>query len=114
MSPRWMVLVATSSSGETVPLQPNQRPPRPLSNERTATARPPAWLLSWLGTATRLETTISRANIDPPACPQAPSQPRSGRPPKRSPKGFPASNGFPDDCPPPPSRSDGVRQPTNQ
>src|SRR5262249_5427524 len=38
-----MVLVATSSWAETVPLQPNQTPPWRLSNERTATASPPGY-----------------------------------------------------------------------
>src|SRR6266480_3396967 len=113
MSPRWMVLVATSSSGETVPLQPNQRPPRPLSNERTATARPPAWLLSWLGTATRLETTISRANIDPPSCATAASQSRSGRPSNRSAESFPTKCRFADRYPPTASHSD-CDMPTHQ
>src|SRR5262245_46085411 len=88
-----MVLVATSSSAETVPLQPNQRPPWRLSNERTATASPPAWL-SPLGTATRLETTISRANIDPPSCATAASRSRSSRPSNRFAENFPQSPGL--------------------
>src|SRR5919204_625517 len=89
MSPRWIVLVVTSPSGETVPLQPNHRPPWCLSKDRTATARPPAWLLSGLGSATRLETTISRANIDPPSCATAASRSRSGRPSNRFAEKFP-------------------------
>src|SRR5512134_3781652 len=68
-----MVLVVTSPSAETVPLQPNQRPPCRLSSERTATASPPAcW--SWLGTATRFDNTTSRANSDPPNCATARSR----------------------------------------
>src|SRR5215467_14730625 len=100
-----MVLVATSSWAETVPLQPNQRPPWRLSNERTATASPPAWL-SPLGTATRLETTISRANIDPPNCARAASRSRSGRPSNRSAENFPTKSRFADRYPPTASHSD--------
>src|SRR5262244_3296157 len=100
-----MVLVATSSSAETVPLQPNQRPPWRLSKERTATASPPAWL-SPLGTATRLETTISRANTDPPSCATAASRSESSRPSNRFAENFPTKSRFADRYPPTASHND--------
>src|SRR6476620_2869787 len=95
-----MVLVVTSSCAATVPLQPNQRPPRPLSNERTATASPPAWLsLSRLGTATRFETTTSRANIDPPSSATTASRLESIQPWNKSAGNFPTKSLFADRCP---------------
>src|SRR3981081_3842596 len=96
-----MVLVVTSSWAATVPLQPNQRPPRPLSNDRTATASPPAWLsLSRLGTATRFETTTSPANIDHPSFATTASRLRSSQPWSRSGGNFPTESRFAGRYPP--------------
>src|SRR3954452_14670619 len=88
-----MVLVVTSSWAATVPLQPNHRPPRPLSNDRTATASPPAWL-SRLGIATRFETTTSRAHIDPPSFATTASRLRSSQPWNMSAGNFPTRSQF--------------------
>ena len=66
-----------------------------FETERTATASPPAWLsLSRLGTATRFETTTSRANIDPPSFATAASRSRSIQPWSRSGGSFPTVSRF--------------------
>src|SRR4029077_8306042 len=96
-----MVLVVTSSWAATVPLQPTQSPPPPFINERAATASPPAWLsLSRLGTATRFETTTSRANIDPPRFATAASRSRSIQPWNKSGGNFPTESRFAGRYPP--------------
>jgi len=58
--------VSSSFLAATLPLHPSQTPPLFCNAGRNATSSPPARLELSLGTETRLETTTSRANTDPP------------------------------------------------
>ena len=96
------ILVARNRSAPAEP-DPSCR----LRSERTATASPPARLPpSRLGTATRFDTTISRANIGPPSFARAASRSRSGPPSNRSAENFPTTSRFRDRYPPTASHSD--------